>query len=62
MSLCKDFAGKCVEASQRADVLMRFLTRDGCEKYLRTTKTSTWKVKEVPKLLVMRADAGVDEL
>ena len=56
--------------SERVDVLMRFLTRDGRETgrtqrsqdeeeepYTMKTKTSTWKHEEVPELLVMRADA-----
>ncbi|CAB1460021.1 unnamed protein product [Pleuronectes platessa] len=32
------------------------------EPYTWKTKTSTWKHEEIPDLLVMRADAGVDEL
>ena len=56
--------------SERVDVLMRFLTRDGRETgrtqrsqdeeeepYTMKTKTSTWRDEEVPDLLVMRADA-----
>ena len=52
----------------------RFLTRDGREtgrtqrsqdeeeeSYTEKTNTSIWKHKEVPDLLVMRADAVVDE-
>ena len=53
--------------SERVDVLMRFLTRDGRETRRTqrsqdeeeepyTMKTKTWKDEEVPELSVMRAD------